>query len=185
MSSCYYHLVSAFLALVWVFHFLLCSPGSSESSQVWLTRILQLACHSSLEWHHMTKKDRHIYFYPFFSAPKWSETFHSLGPTFPCSTFVMKNFEYFVFSHATFHILVRLLFMTFVCYHWSKLKEDICYPTSLSEIEQARSYGSIMLEKTILTDITEVGQETQWRKKLGIHVCHSSEAVNMSLIELK
>lgn len=73
----------------------------------------------------------------------------------------MKNFEYLVFSHTGFHILIRLLFVTlFAITVCGQLKEDICCLTSLSEIEQARSYGPIMLEKIIPADNAEVGQET-------------------------
>lgn len=104
-----------------------CSLGSSESSRVWLMRSLQLAWSDTI-W----QNDRHMQIYFFFFL-SFSQVKRKSSLPRTSSNFVIKIFEYFVFSHTTFHMLIRLLFVTFVCYHCSPLKEDICFPTSVQD----------------------------------------------------
>lgn len=102
-----------------------CSLGSSESSRVWLMRSLQLAWSDTI-W--QNDRHMHIYFF-FFFFPSEEKIFTPQDQL----QFSDKNFWIFFFSHTTFHMLIRLLFVTFVCYHCSPLKEDICFPTSVQD----------------------------------------------------
>lgn len=111
--SNYFHLVGAFLSLIWFFHFWLCSPGSSESSQ----GLADEKSSTSLEWHSMTTKD-------FFevkrnlSLPRSNTSL--LQRT--CICVLMKHFFIFIFLPYYFSDTHQtVFFVTFVCFPCMRL----------------------------------------------------------------
>lgn len=109
MSSYYYHLVGAFLALIWIFHFWLRSPESSKSSQ----GLVDEKSSAGLEWPNMTKKYFLSSGLKLFTPqknhfPPLKNTHLSFDETLRIFTFLPY---YFSITHQT------VLSVAFVCFH--------------------------------------------------------------------